>query len=95
MMKLNQKSLIITIIALIILIILLFFSGCNYQVVDMQYNFNRAMIRLPDGTVVEGKLDYWRDYEESDQIQVKIDGVVYLVHSNNCVLISNKGETTP
>ena len=62
-------------------------SGCNRQLVDMTYKFDRAIVALPNGEVIEGKLDSWLDYENSDQIQVKIDGVTYLVHSGDVVLI--------
>ena len=40
---------------------------------------------MPDGTIVEGRLESWDDYE-GDQLQVKIDGVTYLIHSSNVVL---------
>lgn len=63
-------------------------SGCNKQLIDTTYTFNRAIVRLPDGTVIEGKLDSWKDYD-SDQLQVKINDTVYLVHSNNVVLIKD------
>ena len=38
--------------------------------------------------IVEGKVASWTDFEDGDQIQVKIDGKTYLVHSANIVLIS-------
>lgn len=63
-------------------------SGCNKQLIDTTYTFNRAIVRLPDGTVIEGKLDSWKDYD-GDQLQVKINDTVYLVHSNNVVLIKD------
>ena len=62
-------------------------SGCNRQIIDTTYNFGKVIIYLPDGQIVEGKVENWLDYENSDQIQVKIDGVIYLVHSSNIVLI--------
>ena len=63
-------------------------SGCNRQVIDVTYSYERAIICLPNGEVVEGKVQSWKDYENSDQIQVKIDGKQYLVHSEDVVLIS-------
>jgi hypothetical protein len=65
----------------------LLLTGCNYQIYDTTYKFDRAIISLPNGEIVEGKVDAWKDYE-GDQIQVKIDGKTYLVHSSNVVLIS-------
>ena len=64
-------------------------AGCNKQMVDLTYSYEYAIIGLPNGEVVEGKVSSWTDFEEGDQIQVKIDGKTYLVHSSNVVLISN------
>ena len=54
-------------------------SGGHYADDWMQQTGDRP------GTIVEGKLNSWDDYE-GDQLQVKIDGVTYLVHSSNVVL---------
>ena len=61
-------------------------TGCNKQIFDIQYSFNYAIIQLPNGEIVEGKVDSWKDYE-GEQIQIKIDGVVYLTSSYNCTLM--------
>lgn len=63
-------------------------TGCNKQVIDLNYNFNKAIISMPNGDIIEGKVDSWNDYEDGDQIQVKINGNTYLVHSSNVVLIN-------
>lgn len=63
-------------------------SGCNKQVVDLTYSYERAIISLPNGEIIDGKVQSWTDYSDGDQIQVKIDGVTYLVHSSQVVLIS-------
>lgn len=65
------------------------FTGCNKQVFDTTYNFSNAIIKLPDDKIVTGEVQSWKDYEDGDQIQVKIDDVTYLVHSSNVVLISD------
>lgn len=62
------------------------FSGCNKQLIDLNYEFNYAIISLPNGDVVEGKISSWNDYE-GEQIQVKMNDKVYVVHSANIVLI--------
>ena len=63
-------------------------SGCgNYDVLDTNYDFDYAIISLPNGEIVEGKVETWRDFEDGDQIQVKIDGKIYLVHISDAVLI--------
>lgn len=68
--------------------ILLCVVSCNMQIVDTTYKYDKAIIHLPNGEVVEGKVDSWRDYADGDQIQVKINGDTYLVHSSNIVLIA-------
>ena len=66
-------------------------TGCdfvNYDYFDTTYHFDRAIIELPNGYVIDGEVESWCDYENSDQIQVKINGTTYLVHSSDVVLIS-------
>lgn len=65
-------------------------AGCNKQIVDFTYAFNEAIVYLPNGEVVKGAVESWTDYEDGDQIQVKINGVTYLVHSSNIALIKEK-----
>jgi ribosomal protein S1 len=81
-----MKKKIATLLAAVMMLICM--SGCNRQVFDTTYKYDRAIISLPNGEVIDGKVQSWRDYENSDQIQVKIDGVTYLVHSSNIVLIA-------
>lgn len=63
-------------------------SGCNKQLLDITYSYDYAIIGLPNGEVVEGKVGSWKDFDDGDQIQVVIEGKTYLVHSENVVLIS-------
>ena len=73
----------------------LLLTGCvesNYQTVDTTYRFDRAQIKMPDGTYISGKVEQWRDYEDSDQLQVTIDGKTYLTGGENIVLISEGGQ---
>ena len=78
------------ILAIILLALtLLALTGCNKQMVDLTYSYEYAIIALPNGEVVEGKVTSWTDFEDGDQIQVKIEGKTYLVHSSNIVLISH------
>jgi len=74
---------------LLALVLMLVFTGCNKQLVDLTYSYERAILSLPNGEVVEGKVSSWTDFEDGDQIQVRIDGKTYLVHSSNIVLISD------
>ena len=65
-------------------------AACGYrQLLDTTYTYDRAIISLPNGEVVDGKIQSWRDYEDGDQIQVVVDGKTYLVHSSNIVLIND------
>lgn len=85
----NARNAAIGAIFFIILFIYMLLSGCNKQMIDTTYKYNRAIIQLPDGTVIDGKVQSWTDFEDGDQIQVKIDGVTYLVHSSDIALIKD------
>lgn len=61
--------------------------GCNKDIIDTVYTFDYAIIKLPNGEIVEGEVDKWTDYEDGVQIQVIIDGKVYLTSALNCTLI--------
>lgn len=75
-------------IAIILVLAMIFvLCSCNRTLFDTQYHFNYAIISLPNGDVVEGKVESWHDFEDGDQLQVKIKGIVYLVHSSNIVLM--------
>lgn len=63
-------------------------TGCsNKDVWDTVYTFDYAIVELPNGEVVEGKVQSWYDYE-GEQLQVKINGVTYLTSSAKCILIA-------
>lgn len=67
------------------------FSGCEYsnmQVMDTTFNFDKAIIFLPNGESIEGEIDSWLDFENSDMIQVKINGITYLTHATNVIMIA-------
>ena len=85
----NARNAAIGAIFFIILFIYMLLSGCNKQMIDTTYKFDRAIIELRNGTIVEGKVQSWTDFEDGDQIQVKIDGVTYLVHLSNIDLIAD------
>ena len=66
----------------------MYLTGCgNKAFIDTIYTFDKAIIRLPNDKIIEGKVQSWTDYENGDQIQVRINGNVYLVHSEDIVLI--------
>lgn len=57
------------------------FNG-NRTLIDTKFYYDYAIVQLADGSVIEGKVDTWRDYE-GEQIQVTINGETWLVHSAN------------
>ena len=74
---------------LVLIVALICLSGCgNMQLADTTWKFNRAVVRLKDDRVIEGPVQSWLDFDGSDMIQVKIDGITYLTHSSNVVLIA-------
>lgn len=84
----KKKLRVLAVIVLFIFVLI----GCNYQLIDLQYTFNYAYISLPNGECVEGSISSWTDYDDGDQIQVEIDGVVYLTDTTRCVLVYKKEE---
>lgn len=77
------------ILAIMLTMIMMFsLIGCgNQQIFDATYTFDYAIIEMPNGEIVEGEVDSWNDYE-GEQLQIKIDGVTYLTHSENVVMIA-------
>ena len=86
-MKRNTKLFVL--LAVIVVLTAIVLSGCNRQIFDTTYKFNRAVISLPNGQTIEGPVNSWTDFKDGDQLQVKIDGVTYLTHASNVVLISD------
>lgn len=72
---------------ILITAVLFALTGCNKQLTDTTFYFDKTMVQLPNGQVVEGKVQSWTDYEDGEQIQVKIDGTTYLVHAENVCLM--------
>lgn len=62
--------------------------GCNQQIIDLKYRFDKAVIAIPgSGTNKTVRVKKWNDYD-NDMVQVIAeDGTVYYGHSNNILLI--------
>lgn len=60
----------------------------NQSWFDTTYNFDYVQIAMPDGSYVDGEVQSWQDYENSDVVQVKVNDNVYLTHYMNVVLVS-------
>lgn len=78
---------------LLAVVLVLTLTGCqenkDYTSVllwDAQ-GYNYAIIKLQNGEVVEGTIEKWRDFEDGEQLEVTIEGVVYLTNSINCTLM--------
>lgn len=85
-----RDFIVLGILAVCIAVIMLLVTSCNKQIIDLQYSYNYAYIELPNGETVSGRIDSWTDYADGDQLQVTINGNVYLVHSSDCVLVYYK-----
>lgn len=83
-----KKKLIATVLALGMVISM---SGCgNRQMIDLTYNYKYAVISLPNGDIVEGAVESWRDYDDGDQLQITVDGVTYFLHAANVALMTEE-----
>ena len=80
----------IVILAALLVLILMSCTGCyNKQLFDVTYHYDRAIVYLPNGEIVEGRVSSWADFDDGDSIQVKIDGKMYLTHISNVCLIDD------
>lgn len=90
-----MKKKIIIAVAILLLVVIAGFaifwevSHGNRRLVDTKNRFDRAIIGLPNGDVVQGKISSWLDYTDSDVVQLTIDGKTYLTHYSNVVLIDD------
>lgn len=68
------------------LISILLLVGCNRQLIDTSWNFDKAIIILGEERL-EVEVDSWKDYDDTT-IQIKTkDGKVYLTDVKNVLLI--------
>lgn len=79
---------VVTAISFLLVAAILFLNVCNKDIFDTVYRYDEAIVSLADGSVVRGQVQNWTDYKDGDQIQVKIDGIIYLVHASNITLIA-------
>ena len=83
---------IIIIIAYLLFICLMFIPSCNYSVEGEGFKYSYAIIKLPNGEIVEGKVDSWSTASNCDLIRIKINGTAYCTNIDNCVLIDKMEE---
>lgn len=77
------------ILSLILVIILL--TGCdkyNKKILDTSYQFNYAIIKLPDGKTINTKIESWSDGGEGDigWIQIWTEDNYYYTALENVIL---------
>ena len=83
----------VVLLIIFLVIILVSCTGCyNKQLFDVTYHYDRAIVYLPNGEIVEGRVSSWTswtDFEDGDAVQIKIDGKTYLTHICNVCLIDD------
>ena len=91
-MKPKTKIIIIiaVIVALLVGALIIYWESThgNRRLIDTSYRFDRAIISLPNGQIVDGKVSSWLDFDDSDAVQVTSDGRTYLTHYSNVCLIN-------
>lgn len=78
----------IIVVSIALVLVALLTSCGNRTLVDTTYKFEYAVISLPDGRTVSGKVTNWTDYEDSDAVQVTIDGNTYYTYLANVCLMT-------
>lgn len=86
---LTNKNFVTILGIVIVAIVVLLLSGCNKQVFDFEYSFDKAICNIGN-EVKEIKIDKWTDYD-GEQLQIRgTDGNIYLVSSVNCTFIKER-----
>ena len=92
-MKTKTKVIIaiVVVLALVLTGIIIYWEVThgNRRLIDTKNRFDYAVIGLPNGEVVEGKVSSWLDYADSDVVQLTIDGKTYLTSYVNVCLIDD------
>ena len=89
-----KKYIKVAIIICLMILSLVLFAGCERKMgnritsgKDVQ-TFTYAYVVLGGQKVAEGPITQWRDYDNSDTVQVLVNGKFYLTHYTNVVLIA-------
>ena len=70
------------------LILMLVIATVTLAGKDVQ-TFTYAYIILDGQEIAKGAITQWRDYENSDVVQVLVNGKYYLTHYSNVVMIAD------
>ena len=75
-----------TIAIITIILMLIGLTGCNKQIIDLEYSYDKAVCNI-GGETKEIKIKKWKDYD-GEQLQIiDKEGNTYLVSSYSCALI--------
>ena len=82
-------------IILLIVTISMLLSGCqfyNKKIIDISYRFDYAMIKLPNGDIINTKITKWSDGDEGDLgwIQIWTEDNYYYTSIENVILTQKK-----
>lgn len=73
---------------ILITVIILAFMGCSSSPTNIKSEYNKAIIKFPDGSVVEVEIENWMPNGYNDGLVIiSKDGTKYRVNSVNCILI--------
>lgn len=85
-----MKKIFALVLALILALFIAAPALANVGWFDFNYDFGYVTLRLDDGYIIKAICEKWWDFDNSDMIQVQIDGNVYLTHISNVVLSKNE-----
>lgn len=70
-----------------ILLVSLLLTGCNKQIVDLNYRFDKIHIYESNKCY---EITSWKDYEDGEQVQVNLVGYgTILISSTDCILVAD------
>lgn len=62
----------------------------NKDLLKVDYDFKKAVIKLPNNEIVTGEVEEWTTYDSKDTVKVKLkNGKQYLGHSSDIVLYND------
>lgn len=62
----------------------------NKDLLKVDYNFKKTIIKLPNNEIITGDIDEWTTYDNKDTLKVKLkNGKQYLGHSSNIILYND------
>ena len=97
MKNFRTKNIFGVIIVGILTLVIIFelFSGFkalngNKDLLKVDYNFKKAIIKLPNNEIITGDVDELTTYDNKDTLKVKLkNGKQYLGHSSNIILYND------